>query len=67
MRCSLVHFYFETVTGELFCEKGEFFPNVYQKKSFSGIYTNFHSFVLETYETGLSDCCSNASVCGQIL
>ena len=24
MRCSLVHFYFETVTGELFCDKGEF-------------------------------------------
>ena len=24
MRYSLVHFYFETVTGELFCDKGEF-------------------------------------------
>ena len=37
----------------IFREKGKFVTNVYRKKTFSGVYTNFHSFILETYKTGL--------------
>ena len=36
-----------------FREKGKFFTNVYRKKTFSGVYTNFDRFVPETYKTGL--------------
>ena len=36
-----------------FREKGKFVTNVYRKKAFSGVYTNFDSFILETYKTGL--------------
>ena len=36
-----------------FCEKGKFVTNVYRKKTFSGVYTNFDSFISETYKTGL--------------
>ena len=36
-----------------FREKGKFFTNVYWRKIFSGVYTNFDSFILETYKTGL--------------
>ena len=35
-----------------FCEKGKF-VTVYRKKTFSGVYTNFDSFIPETYKTGL--------------
>ena len=34
----------------IFCEKGKFVTNVYLKKTFSGVYTNFNS---ETCKTGL--------------
>ena len=37
----------------IFREKGKFVTNVYQKKTFSGAYTNFNSFIPETYKTGL--------------
>ena len=37
----------------IFREKGKFVTNVYRKKTFSGVYTNFDSFILETYKTGL--------------
>ena len=37
----------------IFYEKGNFVTNVYPKKAFSGVYTNFDSFMLETYKTGL--------------
>ena len=33
--------------------RGKFVTNVYRKKTFSGVYTNFDSFILETYKTGL--------------
>ena len=37
----------------IFYEKGKFVTNVYRKKTFSGVYTNFDSFIPETYKTGL--------------
>ena len=37
----------------IFREKGKFVTNVYRKKTFSGVYTNFDSFIPETYKTGL--------------
>ena len=37
----------------IFREKGKFVTNVYWKKNFSGVYTNFNSFIPETYKTGL--------------
>ena len=37
----------------IFGEKGKFVTNVYRKKTFSGVYTNFNSFIPETYKTGL--------------
>ena len=37
----------------IFREKGKFVTNVYQKKTFSGVYTNFNSFIPETYKTSL--------------
>ena len=37
----------------IFREKGRFVTNVYRKKTFSGVYTNFNSFIPETYKTGL--------------
>ena len=37
----------------IFCEKGKFVVNVYWKKTFSGVYTNFNSFMPEIYKTGL--------------
>ena len=36
----------------IFHEKGKFFTNVYREKAFSGVYTNFNSFIPETYKTG---------------
>ena len=36
-----------------FCEKGKFVTNVYQKKTFSGVYTNFNILIPETYKTDL--------------
>ena len=37
----------------IFCEKGKFVTNVYWKKTFSGVYTNFNSLIPEAYKTGL--------------
>ena len=37
----------------VFREKGKFVTNVYRKKTFSGVYTSFGSFIPETYKTGL--------------
>ena len=37
----------------IFPEKGKFVTNVYRKKTFSGVYTNFNSFIPETYKPGL--------------
>ena len=34
-------------------EKGKLVTNVYQKKTFSDVYTNFNSFIPETYKTSL--------------
>ena len=36
----------------IFRGKGKFVTNVYRKKTFSGVYTNFDSFIIETYRTG---------------
>ena len=36
----------------IFREKGKFVTNVYRKKTFSGVYTNFNTFIPETYKTG---------------
>ena len=37
----------------IFSEKGKVVTNIYRKKTFSGVYTNFNSFIPETYKTGL--------------
>ena len=37
----------------IFGENGKFATNVYRKKVFSGVYTNFKSFIPETYKLGL--------------
>ena len=34
-------------------KKGKFVTNVYRKKTFFVVYTNFDSFIPETYKTGL--------------
>ena len=44
----------------IFREKGNFVTNVYWKKTFSGVCTNFNSFIPET-------CCSDALICVRIL
>ena len=37
----------------IFREKGKFVTNVCRKRNFSGVYTNFNSFIPEIYKTGL--------------
>ena len=37
----------------IFRGKGKFVTNIYQIKTFSGVYTSFNSFIPETYKTGL--------------
>ena len=37
----------------IFCEKEKFVTNVYWKKTVSGVFTNFNSFIPENYKTGL--------------
>ena len=37
----------------IFRENEIFATNVYRKKTFSGVYTNFKSFIPETYKIGL--------------
>ena len=37
----------------IFDENDKFATNVYRKKTFSGVYTNFKSFIPETYKIGL--------------
>ena len=37
----------------IFRENEKFATNVYRKKTFSGVYTNFKSFIPETYKIGL--------------
>ena len=37
----------------IFSEKGKVVTNIYRKKTFSGVYTNFNSFIPETYKTRL--------------
>ena len=37
----------------IFCENKKFATNVYRKKTFSGVYTNFQSFIPETHKIGL--------------
>ena len=37
----------------IFCENKKFATKVYRKKTFSGVYTNFKSFIPETYKIGL--------------
>ena len=37
----------------IFHENDKFATNVYRKKTFSGVYTNFKSFMTETYKIGL--------------
>ena len=38
----------------IFRENEKFATNIYRKKTFSGVYTNFKSFVPETYKIGLT-------------
>ena len=38
----------------IFRENEKFSTNIYRKKIFSGVYTNFKSFVPETYKIGLT-------------
>ena len=38
---------------KIFRENEKFATNVYRKKTFSGVYTNFKSFIPETYKIGL--------------
>ena len=52
----------------IFHEKGKFITNVYRKKTFSDVYTNFNSFIPETYKTSLIQLLFYyASVCVRIL
>ena len=44
---------FSFLDVNIFREKGKFVTNVYRKKTFSGVYTNFDTFIPETYKTGL--------------
>ena len=37
----------------IFCEYDKFVSNVYRKKTFSGVYTNFKRFIPGTYKIGL--------------
>ena len=37
----------------IFRENEKLATNVYRKKTFSGVYTNFKSFISETYKIGL--------------
>ena len=37
----------------IYCEKGKFVANVCQKKILSGVYSNFNSFIPETYKISL--------------
>ena len=37
----------------IFRENKKFATNIYTKKTFSGVYTNFRSFIPETYKFGL--------------
>ena len=37
----------------IFREKGKVVTNIYRKKTFSGVYINFTSFIPKTYKTGL--------------
>ena len=37
----------------IFRKNDKFATNVYRKKTFSGVYTNFKSFIPETYKIGL--------------
>ena len=39
----------------IFCEKGKFVINVYWKKTFSSVYTNFNRFIPETCKTDLTE------------
>ena len=39
--------------ANLFRKNGNYVANVYRKKTFSGVYTNFNSFIRETYKTCL--------------
>ena len=40
-------------TPNILRENEKFATNVYRKKTFSGLYTNFKSFIPETYKIGL--------------
>ena len=44
---------FTFVDINIFRENDKFRTNVYRKKTFSGAYTNFKSFIHETYKIGL--------------
>ena len=35
------------------CEQGKFTVNIYQKLTFSGVYTHFDSFLADTYKIGM--------------
>ena len=37
----------------VFCGQGKFTASVYQKSTFSGVYTHFDSFLPDTYKIGL--------------
>ena len=39
----------------IFHDKGKFVTNVYQEKTFSGVYTNFNSIIPGTYKIGLTE------------
>ena len=37
----------------IFCENRRFATKIYRKKTFSGVYTNFKSFIPQKYKIGL--------------
>ena len=45
--------YFPFLDINIFSENKKFATNVYRKRTFSGLYTNFKSFIPETYKVGL--------------
>ena len=38
---------------EIICEQGKFATTVYRKSTFSGVYSNFESFLLSAYKFGM--------------
>ena len=41
------------LVNNVICEQGKFTTSIYQKPTFSGVYTNFDSFLPNNYKIGM--------------